>query len=118
VTGQYRFPRAERLTRKSEYATVFKHGVKWVGRDFVCYMVRCEGQGSKLGLAVSRKVGNAVARNRVKRYLREFYRTHRAAFCIDAHLVVVARPSSGELGYEECAAAMAGLLRQGGMLGG
>ncbi len=112
------FPRTDRLTRKSEYACVFKHGEKWVGRHFICYVVRPSETGSKLGLAVSRKVGSAVVRNRVKRYLREFYRRHRAAFVDPAHVVVVARPSSSQIGYGECEAAMMGLLRQGGLLGG
>lgn len=116
MPGQYTFPRAARLTRKSEYAHVFERGARVVGRHFICYMVRHNEQGCKLGFAVSRKVGRAVTRNRIKRYLREFFRNHREAMTPGTHLVVVARPAAKELtGSGACADAMRELLRQGGV---
>lgn len=116
--GRNQFPRAARLTRQSAFRHVFEHGKKVVGPHFVCYLVRCEGQGSKLGLAVSRKVGKAVVRNRVKRHLRECFRTHRRHFAAPVALVVVARPPSAELDYAGCAEALRALLRRGGVLHG
>lgn len=109
------FPRAARLTRKSEYAHVFKHGAKMPGRYFICYLVRHEAQGSKLGFAVSRKVGRAVTRNRIKRYLREFFRLHRNDLAPGTQMVVVARPACAELSHTGCDDAMRDLLRQGGV---
>jgi len=111
-----KFPRAERLTRRSEYQFVFAHGSKAVGRSFICYVARREGQGSKLGIAVSRKVGNAVVRNRVKRYIREFYRTHRRFIRQPAQVVVVARPSAARLSYHECVEALQQGFQRGGVL--
>ena len=113
MPGPRAFPRHERLTRRIEYLAVFEHGRKRVGSAFICYVVRREGQGRKFGFAVSRKVGCAVVRNRVKRFLREFYRTHRAQFVDDAHVVVVARPSAAILIYDQCFKAMARLLGEG-----
>jgi len=118
VPGRYSFPRSERLTTKSQFQFVFKQGEKHVGRHFICYLVRRENKGSKLGFAVSRKVGNAVVRNRVKRYLREYYRTHHADFTTAVSLVIVARPASAGLDYRECAGALEQLLRRGGLLHG
>ena len=116
MPGPYSFPHAERLTRKSDFAQVFKRGKKIVGRTFICYLVRRETQGCKLGFAVSRKVGKAVVRNRIKRYLREFYRTQRPSFTTDVYLVFVARPASAGLNYAACADAIRQLLKQGGVL--
>ncbi|HIJ64751.1 MAG TPA: ribonuclease P protein component [Candidatus Hydrogenedentes bacterium] len=113
MPGQHKFPRHERLTRKRDFAEAYARGAKRVGRDFIGYVVRREGQGRKFGCAVSRKIGGAVVRNRVKRYLREAYRTHRNEFADDAHLVVVARPSAAKLSYHQCEAAMKRLFRQG-----
>jgi len=112
VPGTQAFPRNERLTRKRDFEAAFKTGRKSVGVAFVCYAVRRESQGRKFGFAVSRKVGTAVVRNRVKRYLREFYRTHRAQIDDDTHVVVVARPAAAEASFDECVRTMRRLLGQ------
>lgn len=116
MPGLYSFPRAERFTRKQEYTFVFENGEKGVGRYFVCYWVRRESPGCKLGVAVSRKVGGAVERNRIKRYIREFYRTHRPGFRMNVALVVVARRDCAALGFDECAGALRRTLERGGVL--
>ncbi len=118
VPGQNKFPRRERLTRQSEYLDVYRNGEKQVGRAFICYAVRRHGQGRKLGIAVSRKVGKAVVRNRLKRYIRETYRTHRLHLAEDAHIVFVARPAAAAFDYTACEHAIRQLLRKGGLLGG
>jgi len=51
----------------------------------------------RLGLTVSRKVGNAVARNHVKRRVREWFRVEREALPKDVDLVVIAKPGAAEL---------------------
>lgn len=110
MPGPQAFPRHERLTRKRDFEAAFRTGRRSVGPTFICYVVRRESQGRKFGFAVSRKVGTAVVRNRVKRYLREFYRTHRARIDDDTHIVVVARPAAAEAGYEHVVRAMRRLL--------
>lgn len=112
------FPHEARITRQTEFRHVFDNGEKVVGRHFVCYIVRSGGQRSTLGFAVSRKVGRAVVRNRVKRNLREFFRTHRHRFSPAVALVVVARPPSAGLDGLGCANAMRRLLQRGGILHG
>jgi ribonuclease P protein component len=116
--GPYTFPPADRIRKKSEYAVVFSNSRKVVDRYFVCYLVTQEQQGSKMGLAVSRKVGKAVTRNRVKRYLREFFRTHRPLMTVPCHFVIVARPAAAAMSYAECVRAMKRLLQRGGVLDG
>ncbi|MBN2312266.1 MAG: ribonuclease P protein component [Candidatus Hydrogenedentes bacterium] len=113
MPGRNQFPRRERLTRRRDYLSIYQQGEKRVGRQFVCYTVRREGQGRKIGLAVSRKVGKAVVRNRVKRYIREVYRTHRGELSDDMHVIVVARPASASLDYSQCAHALRQLLSRG-----
>jgi len=118
VPGLERFPREERLTQKRQFMDIYEHGDKWVNAHFVCYAVRRAGQRRKMGLSVSRKVGGAIVRNRVKRYIREVYRTHRAQLRDDVQLVIVARHVSARLEYHECEASIRDLFRKGDMLHG
>lgn len=97
---------------------VFSDSRKVADRYFVCYLAKQEQQGTKMGLAVSRKVGKAVTRNRVKRFLREFYRNHRAQISPPCHFVVVARPEAADLDYATCVQMMQRLLHRGGVMDG
>ncbi len=116
VRGQYRYLKADRLTRKAEFQQVFKLGGKVVGTHFICYWAPRDKQGCAMGLAVSRKVGNAVVRNRLKRYLRECYRTLKPQFQKSGSMVIVARPASAKLSYAECVEAVRSMWRRGGVL--
>jgi len=59
------------------------------------------GLGSRLGITASRKVGNAVCRNRFKRRVRTWFRERRGELDRDIDLVVIARKSGGQLGWAE-----------------
>jgi ribonuclease P protein component len=101
VPDSQKYPRNERLTRRKDYLTVYREGVKRVSAAVICYATRQEGRDTKFGLAVSRKVGKAVVRNRIKRYLREIYRSHRTCLAEGTHLVVVARPEAASLDFHQ-----------------
>lgn len=115
MPGQNRFPRSARLTKSREYEFALKNGERVAGRGFVCYMVRQDAQECKVGLIVSRKIGKAVVRNRVKRFVREFYRTHRRMIPDGLQLVVAARMAAAHMSYRECSDAIEQLLRRGGV---
>lgn len=65
---------------------------------------------ARLGLTVSRRVGGAVVRNRVKRRVREWFRTHRALFPRGKDCVVVARPAAAGIDSRELDRELAALL--------
>jgi ribonuclease P protein component len=54
---------------------------------------------TRLGISVSRKVGNAVIRNRIKRWLREYFRTHRTTLATGTDLSVIAKPGTATLDH-------------------
>ena len=81
----------ERLKRPSEFQRVFRDGEKLVAPAFVLYVLPGSEPTSRLGMAVSRRVGGAVVRNRVKRLIREVFRLHKAQLPVSCDVVFVAR---------------------------
>jgi ribonuclease P protein component len=61
------------------------------------------GARPRLGVTVSRRVGNAIVRNRVKRRIREWFRRERETLPAGSEVVVIARPDAASLSFQEAA---------------
>ena len=104
-------PRRRRLSRSAEFERVYRQGRSKGNRFLVLYAFPREGadeEGPRLGLSVSRRVGGAVERSRVKRTLREAFWQEAERLPADADYVVVARPDARDLTERE---GMPGLRR-------
>ena len=90
--------RHHRLTRSRDFDAVYRHGRSVATRFLVLYWFPRDDDGEpRLGLAVPRALGTAVARNRVKRQLRELWRASLADIRPGCDYVLIARPGLAEV---------------------
>ncbi len=95
-------PSGRRLSRSAEFERVYRQGRSTANRHLVLYTFpNPSAQRPRLGLSVSRKVGGAVERNRVKRLLREAFARTEPGLSPGQDIVVVARPEARELAERE-----------------
>jgi len=107
--------RRARISRSRDFDAVYRRGRSTAGRHMVVYLFPREGGGlgdARLGLSVSRKVGGAVERNRVKRVLREQFATRRAMVPGDTDVVVIARAGIAEYLDDRGSAALGERLQE------
>jgi ribonuclease P protein component len=91
--------RRHRLSRSRDFDAVYRHGRSTATRYLVLYAFPREdadGEGPRLGLAVSRQLGGAVERNRLKRRLRAAFDELAAELPADHDYVLIARPGLGD----------------------
>jgi len=88
----HRFPRSCRLTSRRQFISVYEKGRRVSSSSFVLFGLPNTCGECRLGITVTRKIGNAVRRNRIKRVLRDIFRRHRAELGPPIDVVVNARP--------------------------
>ncbi len=104
--------KSTRLTDSPEFERVYRQGAAYRGRLFTVHAFPNEIGTPRLGLSVSRKVGNAVRRNAVRRRLREVFYSVLSEIPGDLDLVVSARPAAAEADFSELDEEFARALRK------
>ena len=78
VIADERFRPPDRIRKRAEYQTVYDRGQRIPSSSFVLFVLRNSAGRPRLGITVTKRVGNAVRRNRAKRLIREIFRRHKA----------------------------------------
>jgi len=87
-----RLPPEERIRKQSDFSFLYKNGRRYRGRYFSIVYLSSALDHSRMAVVVSKKVGKAVERNRIKRRLRALFRRNKGSFKEALDLLIIARP--------------------------
>ena len=104
------FPKTVRILKRYEFLEFYASGKAVHSPGFILVYKRGLSGGSRIGITVSRKVGHAVVRNRIKRRVREYYRLHYVAMPKSWDFHVIARKPASLLSSLQTAAMLQGLF--------
>ena len=99
---------SDSLKKNNEFQRVYRKGTSQANRSLVMYVLENKDRHmeNRLGISVSKKVGNSVVRHRITRLIRESYRLNETSFRQGVDIVVVARPSAKDRSYQEIESAL------------
>ena len=103
---------SESLKKNRDFQKVYKKGKSYANRYLVMYVLKNDTERNRLGISVSKKVGNSVIRHHVTRLIRESYRLQEDMFNSGLDIVVIARNTAKDISYHEVESA---LLHLGGL---
>ncbi len=115
--SRLRLGRPMRVTQNRDFMRVRQQGQRVVNGCLIAnWQALPEGAGPKLGVVTSKKIGNAVARSRARRLLRESFRRHQHELAKPVELVLVARPSIAGRDFAQVEKDFLTTLRRAGLL--
>lgn len=105
-----------RLRRRGDFRRTFRKGTSVANRQFVVYRsVRKEEGPVRIGISVSRKVGNAVTRNRIKRLVKEITRRWVDSLPPDTDLILIARKPAADMDFHRMKSSLGHLMNKAGL---
>lgn len=102
---------SESLKKSKDFKNVYSNGRSFANKYLVMYVLENNSGKNRLGISVSKKVGNSVVRHRVTRLVRESYRLHEHMFNSGLDMVIIARNSSAQAKYSDIESALLHLSR-------
>ena len=106
----------ESLKNNRDFQNVYKNGESFANKYLVMYVLENGTGCNRLGISVSKKVGNSVVRHRVKRLIKESYRLHEGIFNSGLDIVVIARQGAATVGFFEVESALLHLAKRHEMI--
>jgi len=94
------------LKKNNEFLEVYKRGESFANKYLIMYVLENNTIQNRLGISISKKVGNSVKRNRLRRLIKESFRDTEECFPRGLDIVIVVRVSSRDIGYKEVGSAL------------
>jgi ribonuclease P protein component len=106
-----------RVKKNKEFQEAFQKGHSFANRQFVVYALRKEGQDHfRIGLSVSKKLGNAVIRNRIKRYIKQSILEINEQLQAGNDYIIIARKPVAEMDFFDVKKSLTHVLKVGKVL--
>lgn len=102
---------SESLKKNKDFQNIYHQGKSYANKYLIMYALQNAGTRNRLGISVSKKVGNSVVRHRMTRLVRESYRLNESKFMCGYDLVVIVRPTAKGKSYFEIESALLHLGR-------
>ena len=102
---------SESLKKNHQFQFVYKNGKSYANKYLVMIIKENGLEKNRIGISVSKKVGNSVVRHRIARLVRESYRLHESVFNSGLDIVVVARSNAAGASYYEVESALLHLAK-------
>ncbi len=99
------------IKKNEEFREIYNQGKSYANKYLVMYIYENGTQNNRIGISVSKKVGNSVVRHRLTRLIRESYRLNEYMFNSGLDIVIIARAGSKEKGYKEICSAFLHLAK-------
>ena len=109
------FPKTSRLLSRADFQQAWRKGRKRHSPHFLIVIYQHHGEMTRFGITASRKTGNAVARNRIKRLVREYFRRHNELFSNGVDISVIAKGGAARLNYAEISCELGGFFHDEGL---
>ena len=110
-----RLPRARILRRRPEFLAIRHEGGIQSGTLLKLNWRKLPRTGRRMAIVVPKACGNAVVRNKIKRWVRECWRDMQEDFLAGSDSVWIARPSAGRAGYDKIRQEMSRLVQRAGL---
>jgi len=101
-----------RVKKNKDFQEIFNKGISVANRQFVVYTLkRPEQSHFRIGLSVSKKLGNAVTRNQIKRYIRQAFHEFEGQLHNDADYIIIARKPAADMDFFEVKKSLTHVLK-------
>ena len=112
--SEQKFPKSDRLLKRDSFRQVYEQGRKIQSRLFTAFLVAKQKGNPRIGITVTRKIGNSVERNRARRLLREAFRKNKWLAPQGVDIVINVKRALLEAGYREVEGELIALLKRAG----
>ncbi len=103
------------LKKNQDFKKVYKEGKNYWNRNLILYVRKNDLDYNRIGYSITKKIGNSVTRNRVRRRMKEIYRLNQHRFNQGYDVIIIPKKNTVDISYKELESAMLHILKLAGI---